>query len=235
MLAPVWLPETLAVLMLLLAGIAVWRGEVTARPPGHVAADLESDALTGVLALAVAAMLVHWLDVLPQTAWIVALNLAGYWFAARLVLLPRGSLHRAAGRARARMAVVGTAGCAIAVYMRLAGVAPAGRGTVNTSHVMAGMAGAAAGAAQSALALPGLGVVLAAVLCAYAITALNRVSSSSPAVLRPRAAATTGAAAGGPAGPAGPLQAVLRSERAAELGRVLVAVTMAYAILAALA
>jgi hypothetical protein len=221
---PAWLPNSLAVLALVVAGYAVLR-TVLVRQRGRPA-DYEADAADAVLAIAVAAMLTRWLNPVPHTVWLVALNVAGYWFAVRLIGIARRP-HTAPGDEpggeRSTALLVSTAGCAIGIYMLLAGVAPPTTSTsAAASHAMAGMAGMAVGNVASRIALPELGLVLSAALAVYAAVTLNRLSTTrTPATVT--AAATTA-----------PAEGAISVPRSVEFRRIALAVIMAYAIIASL-
>lgn len=209
---PAWLPDSLAVAALLVAGYAVLRA-VLARPRGRPA-DYETDAADAVLAIVVAAMLTRWLNPVPHVVWLVALNVTGYWFAVRLAGIARRP-RAVPGDERAAVLLVGTAGCAIGIYMLLAGVAPPTTSTsAAASHAMAGMAGMAADNIASRIALPELGLLLSAALAAYAAVALNRLSTPTEAT-----ASAEGA---------------ISVPRSIEIRRIALAVIMAYAIVASL-
>jgi hypothetical protein len=224
---PAWLPDSLAVAAFFVAGYAVLR-TVLLRPRGP-SAQYDTAIADAVLALAVAAMLARWLNPVPHVVWIIALNVTGYWFAVRLIRLarqPRG-VGTGPGDGRAADLVVSTAGCAIGVYMLLAGVAPPTTSTsAAASHAMAGMAGMAAGNIASRIALPELGLLLAAALAVYATVALNRITTPTAAAMPAPASISAPVSA-----PGGGAAAIPRS---VEISRIVLAVIMSYAIVASL-
>ncbi|HEY3869720.1 MAG TPA: DUF5134 domain-containing protein [Actinocrinis sp.] len=205
--APPWLPDILAVVMLAVAAFSLWRAAV-ARSWGR-AGDYDADALHALIALALAGMLVRWLETLPRGVWTALFAAAALWFAGRLAW----SVRRGLGRAQRGRYAAGAAAGAAMVYMLLAGVAPSTLdGSTAGQYTMAGMDGMVK---DTTLDYPSLGLLLAAAMAVYAVAVLNRVGL---------APAGDGAAAGGPGLP-------LLAPRAADCCRVVLAVTMAYAIL----
>ena len=228
MIPPAWLTYTAAALAVIVAAYSITRTVALRHLPGP--ADFETDAADAILALAVVAMLVRWMDAIPHVAWIVALNLTGYWFALRLFRNPRSPRAvpgAAAGGDRTAYLLANTAGCAIGVYMLLAGVVPPATGaTVTTSHVMVGMNGMPAGSAATKIALPALGMLFVVVLTVYATVALNRVSTMVPG----RAGPTPDPLIAGSV--ARNVRSVVVSASTVDICRIVLALIMAYLIVA---
>lgn len=213
--APAWLPAILAALMLVIAGYSLWR--IAMSRVLEVPSDFGHDAVVFLLALATAGMLVRWMHVLRPGVWALLLGAAGAWFAARAVTGgPRPADGQALGSRRLELAA--TVGCAIGVYMLLAGVAPS---TINGStagyYTMAGMSDMYK---DTTIAFPALGIVLAIVLLGYAVATLDRISPSHDPV----------EVASGDA----PAAARVLAPRTLALCEVLIVLTMAYAIFAKL-
>jgi hypothetical protein len=212
---PAWLPAILAVAMLAVTGYCLWRIAM-ARPLG-VTTDATHDAVLALLGLATAGMLVHWMHLLSPGTWAAVLGAAGIMALTHAApQIRRGERVEAADRARpaarnsTRHALIGASGCAIAVYMLLAGVAPS---TINGStagqYTMAGMPGMIK---DTTITFPAIGLILVVVLAGYVVVDLDR--STGPA--DPEAAART------------------LAPRSVAVCRVALAVTMAFAILAKL-
>lgn len=171
--APAWLPVILAALMLVIAGYTLWRIAMS-RLLG-VPSDLEHDVVVFLLSVATAGMLVRWMHVLRPGLWALLLAAAGAWFAVRAVRLGRGRAEARAGGAM-RLASAATAGCAIGVYMLLAGVAPSTiSGSTAGYYTMAGMSDMYK---DTTITFPAVGIVLAVLLLCYAVASLDRISPS---------------------------------------------------------
>ena len=200
--APAWLPVILAAAMLAVAAYSLWRIAM-ARVLGSTA-DLARDAVVLLLALATAGMLVRWMHLLNPGVWAVLLGIAALWFAIRSALA---------------LAI----GCAIAVYMLLAGVAPS---TINGStagyYTMAGMSDMYK---DTTITFPALGIVLSVVLLGYAVVALDRLSPSQPESQSQDSVERTSG---------GATAARIVTPRVLVLCEVAIVLTMAYAILAKL-
>jgi hypothetical protein len=197
--APAWLPVILAAVMLAVAAFSLWRiAMARVLGPSSANPDFAPDAVVLLLALATAGMLVRWMHLLNPGIWALLLCAAGVWLAFR-------------------SAVAAVAGCAIAVYMLLAGVAPSTiNGSTAGSYTMAGMSDMYK---DTTITFPALGIVLSVVLLGYAVTALDRLTPT-----RRPAESTPGATSAAQA----------LAPRALVLCEVAIVVTMAYAILAKL-
>jgi hypothetical protein len=205
--APGWLPDVLAVVMLAVAGFSLWRLAV-ARLWARVT-DYGADAMHALMAVAVAGMLVQWLETLPRAVWTGLFAASALWFAGRLAWSARPGQDRSALGRHAAYAAAG----AVMVYMFVAGVAPSAlAGSAAGQYAMAGVPGVIK---DSSLGYPSLGLLLAVVMAVYALAVLNQVSI---------------APAGGGTGTGGRGLPVL-APRAVDCCRVALAVTMAYAIL----
>lgn len=197
--APAWLPVILAAVMLGIAAYSLWRlamSRVLDQP-----ADLTQDAVVFLLALATAGMLVRWMHLLSRGVWALLLGAVGIGLAARAAT-GRGS-SSAAG------SVVAASGCAIAVYMLLAGVAPSTiQGSTAGYYTMAGMSDMYK---DTTITFPALGIILSVVLAGYAVYALDHIPA-----------------------PTGTTTARAFASRPLAVCQIAIAVTMAYAILAKL-
>lgn len=169
--APAWLPAILAALMLVIAAYTLWR--IAMSRVLDTPSDLPRDIAIALLALATAGMLVHWMNLLRPGIWAVLLAIVGVWLTSRRALAM-------------------AAGCGIAVYMLLAGVAPSTMsGSTAGYYTMAGMPDMYK---DTTITYPALGIVLSVVLLGYAVFTLDRLSparnagetTSSTAVLAPR-------------------------------------------------
>jgi hypothetical protein len=161
--APAWLPPILAALMLAVAAFTIWRTAMSrvlatagdAETTSDPTTDLSTAIVVALLALATAGMLVHWMTLLRPGIWAVLLAVAGAWLVSR-------------------RAYVTAAGCAIGVYMLLAGVAPSTiSGSTAGYYTMAGMPDMYK---DTTITYPALGVALSVVLVGYAVVAVDRLS-----------------------------------------------------------
>ena len=199
--APAWLPVILAVVMLAVAAYSLWRIAM-ARVLG-TPADFAHDTVVLLLALATAGMLVRWMHLLTPGIWALFLGIAGIYLALRATTR--------AGSTWTRATAATVTGCAIAVYMLLAGVAPSTiSGSTAGSYTMAGMADMYK---DTTITFPALGIVLSVGLLGYAVTALDRLSPSQRSADE---------------------RTLTLAPRAIALCEVAIVVTMAYAILAKL-
>ena len=212
--APGWLPPILAAVMLLVAAYSLWRLAM-ARILG-LTADLAHDAVVFLLSVATAGMLVSWMNVLRPGIWALLLGAVGVGFAAHAVR-QRRSAPKGATAGSARVSLFAAGGCAVAVYMLLAGVAPSTiKGSTAGYYTMAGMSDMYK---DTTITFPALGVALCIVLLGYAVIALDRITALPETAER----ASTGVA--------GTRAFAPRSVTACEIA---IVVTMAYAILAKL-
>lgn len=213
--APVWLPAVLAALMLVIAAYSLWRIALARVLDAPV--DLAHDAVTLLLAIATAGMLVRWMHVLSPGIWALLLGLAGAGTALRAARPNRDRGGKRTGPSSPRAAVAAAAGCAVAVYMLLAGVAPSTiSGSTAGYYTMAGMPDMYK---DTTITFPALGIVFALILLGYAIAVLDRLSPPP----RPTEAGTGDSSV-----------AVALAPRTLALCEVAIVVTMAYAILAKL-
>jgi len=237
--APAWLPDILAAVMIAIAAFHLWRLSVTRTFAAR--SDYELDVLLILLALATAGMLEHWIHLLTPGAWATILAVAGAWFVLRAVTRSRAAgvdgaagtnaaaganagagVDRAAGPS-VRSSVAAAVGCAVAVYMLLAGVAPSTlSGSTAGQYTMAGMPGMTV---DSTITWPTLGIAFSVLLAVYAVAALDQIS-------RPDSASSGLVTDSGPVRQRG--AAAVLAPRTAALCRIALAVTMAYAILAKL-
>lgn len=231
--APTWLPAILAVVMLAISGYCVWRLAI-ARFLG-MDTDYLHDAVLALLGLALAGMLVHWMRLFHPGTWAVVLAAAGIVALIQAAAHIRRAERPQQNRAVVRTAVVGAGGCAVAVYMLLAGVAPSAiKGSTAGQYTMAGMPGMYV---DTTITYPALGLVFVVVLAGYAVTAVDR--SSAPAVAaadridQPRPVPAPRAPAMRATVPQTPAPRML-APRSVVVCQVAIAVTMAYAILAKL-
>jgi len=212
--APAWLPVILAAVMLAIAAYSLWRIAM-ARVLG-TPTDFAHDTVVFLLSLATAGMLVRWMHLLNPGIWAVLLGAAGTYLAVRAAAPTRRPEDVRTGSGSTRTALAAVAGCAIAVYMLLAGVAPS---TLNGStagyYTMAGMTDMYK---DTTITFPALGIGVSVLLLGYAVAALDRLSP-------PRDSAR---------GQSGTSTAGILAPRALALCEVAIVVTMAYAILAKL-
>lgn len=200
--APAFLPAVLSVLLIAVAGYAFWR--LLAARALRLASDIETDLLLLCVGVAGAGLLSDWARSLPRAAWEGLFAAGCCYFAARALLA------RADPRRRAR-AATHACGCAVLVYMFLAGVAPSTiHGSTAGQYVMAGMPDMIV---DTTITFPALGLACVAVMTFYAVSVVARLNPTEAAAPRP------------PAGFA---------PRSVEACRVLIALALAYAILAKL-
>ena len=212
--APGWLPPILATLMLAVAAYSLWRLAM-ARVLG-LTADLAHDAVVFLLSVATAGMLVSWMNVLRPGIWALLLGAVGLGFAAQAVRQSRTAPTDSA-TGSARVALVASGGCAVAVYMLLAGVAPSTiKGSTAGYYTMAGMPDMYK---DTTITVPALGVALCIVLVGYAVIALDRIT----ALPEPAERTSTGVA-----------RTRAFAPRSVTVCEIAIVVTMAYAILAKL-
>ena len=227
--APAWLPDILAAAMIAIAAFHLWRLSVTRTFAAR--SDYELDVLLILLALATAGMLEHWIHLLTPGAWATILAVAGAWFVLRAVTRSRAAGTDGAAGPSVRNSVAAAAGCAVAVYMLLAGVAPSTlSGSTAGQYTMAGMPGMTV---DSTITWPTLGIAFSVLLAVYAVAALDQISrpdsAASDLVSDSALVADSVSDSVRQRGAA----AVL-APRTAALCRIALAVTMAYAILAKL-
>jgi hypothetical protein len=153
-------------------------------------------------------MLVHWMHVLTPGIW-----------AALLAVAAVATLAASSRRGRVPITV---AGCAIGIYMLLAGVAPSTiSGSTAGYYTMAGMTDMYK---DTTITFPAVGIVFAVVLAGYAVIALDGTSRPATAVEQPDIADIPDPSAARPA----------LAPRSVVVCQVALAVVMAYAILAKL-
>ena len=228
--APAWLPPILAVVMLVVTAYCLWR--IAVAHLLETSTDYANDAAIALLALATAGMLVHWMHVLTPGIWAALLAVAAVAILAVSTLRPRrvenaqASAQRQAAQQQAQTGptsrpghVLTTAvGCAIGIYMLLAGVAPSTiSGSTAGYYTMAGMTDMYK---DTTITFPAVGIVFAVVLAGYAVTALDGTSRSVRV-----------------AEPSGADSSAVRpalAPRSITVCQVALAVVMAYAILAKL-
>jgi hypothetical protein len=191
--APPWLPNILAVVMLVLAAYSVWR--IAIARVENLATDYEADALHALSGLALAGLLVRWMDLLPRGLWTALFIAAAAWFAGRALYSVRdgaeagtGAGTRDADRAgaepgtgrfgslppQARRLLAYAAASLIMVYMFVAGVAPSTlSGSTAGEYTMAGMPDMIK---DTTISYPTLGLLLTAVMAGYAVVAMDRIA-----------------------------------------------------------
>lgn len=213
--APTWLTDLLVALLLTIMGFFVWR--MAAARGLQRRADYRRDALYALAALAVAETQAKWLSTLPRPAWAVLFTLAALFFAALAVRAYRRP--GAAGDSSWRRSALDAGIALVLVYMFTAGVAPSTlSGSTAGMVVMAGMPGMII---THEVRYPTLGLALAVGLLGYAVVALDRLSASR---------AETNRDGVDPMDRPGPLP--LLAQRAARSCELILAVVMAYAIIA---
>lgn len=166
-----------------------------------VRGDLETDLLVLAAAVAVGGLLESWARTLPRSVWTIVFAAAAVYFTVRAVSA------WANPSARGRM-LAHAGGSLLLVYAFAAGVAPSTlKGSTAGQYVMAGMPGMYV---DQTIAYPALGLVGVLALVWYATTSITRLSPGADAA----------AASGGSLAP-----------RSIEACRILIALTLAYAIL----
>ena len=209
--APVWLSTLLSILMIALAGYAMWR-LLIARAWNRTV-DYETDALQLFAGIATAGLISNWARTLPRGAWAVVFAVAGLYFAVRAVR------SWAQTDQRARL-LGGLSCCAVLVYAFAAGVTPSTlHGSTAGQYTMAGMPGIILDQTEH---LPALGLVLVVGLAFAAVVVVNKTGSMPKPKPKP--------AVGGPNDGA----ATMLAPRSVGIGRVVLLVVLAYAILAKL-
>lgn len=258
--APPWLPNILAVVMLVLTAYSVWR--IAMARLGNLATDYEADALHALAGLALAGLLVRWMDVFPRGLWTALFIAAAAWFAGRALYSVRdraGAESESAGRSDAYASEHGdtarpatgrfgslppeakhllayAAGSLIMVYTFVAGVAPSTlSGSTAGEYTMAGMPDMIK---DSTISYPTLGLLLTAVMAGYAVVAVDRITP-----LRGAGAAEGSQSAADnqtlrtpspSSGSTFSLRPLVFAPRTVECCRILLCITTAYAILAKL-
>ena len=168
--APTWLTALVAALMIFVAAYSVWR-LVISRAWGR-GTDYETDALHLAIGVAAAGIVADWAHTLPRSVWTVLFAAGAVYFVVR-----KRWAH--------------FAGCAIVVYMFLAGVAPTTiHGSTAGQYTMAGMDGMIL---DQTITYPTIGLIFVVGLCFYAVSVLNRIEPmsadtgrSNPLLLAPR-------------------------------------------------
>ena len=218
--APSWLPPILAAVMLVIAGYNIWRLAVS-RIYG-TRTDYQLDIAQLLLSVATAGMLVKWMNLATPGFWALILAIAGLWLLLRATPQLQATSSQLGGTTRlSRASWVTAGGCAVAVYMLLAGVAPSTiQGSTAGEYTMAGMTDMYK---DSTITYPTLGILLAVVLVVFAVAALDHVSRHDG----PSGSSAQSAGSGDAIG-------WLLAPRTSVLCGVALAVTMAYAILAKL-
>lgn len=220
--APAWLPPILAVLMLFVTAYCLWRIAVARLL--ETSTDYAEDAAVALLALATAGMLVHWMHVLTPGIWAALLAVAAAATLFAGTRRPRGSGH----------VPITVVGCAIGIYMLLAGVAPSTiSGSTAGYYTMAGMTDMYK---DTTITFPAVGIVLAVVLAGYAVIALDGTSRPAGAAEQSGTADSAGIADIADIADHGDPSAArpALAPRSVAVCQVALAVVMAYAILAKL-
>lgn len=166
-----------------------------------VRGDIENDLLVLAAAVAIAGLLENWARTLPRSAWSIVFAAAAVYFAVRALVV------RASPRARGRM-LSHTGGCLVLLYAFTAGVAPSTlKGSTAGQYTMAGMPGMYV---DQTITYPALGLLCVLALVLHATTSVARLS--------PEAAAVSPSVR-------------LLAPRSSEACRIVVTLTLAYAIL----
>lgn len=217
--APVWLTDLIVALLLAVTAFFLWRmatARVLDRRP-----DYPRDAFYALTALAIAQTQAKWINTLPRSVWVGVFVLAAVYFTAHALRARRG-ITPTGGASRRRHGI--DAGMAlVAVYMFAAGVAPSTlSGSTAGMVVMAGMPGMIV---THSVGYPTLGLALATGLLGYTVIALDHLSARrpDPGVGNPTL---------DPMDRPGPLPTL--TPRTATACELVLAVVMAYAIIAAL-
>jgi hypothetical protein len=212
--APAWLNNVVMVVMLLIAGLFVWRMLVASGWQRRT--DYPRDALYALAAPAVAATQVKWFgNLVPRPAWAAVFAGAAVFFAARLVR------ERGAGWGAVRGHLLDAGVGVTLVYMFTAGVAPSAiSGSTAGAVVMGGMSDMTRDATER---FPTLGLLLVLALVGSAVVLLDRLSVSRPAVVVDAYLPVN------PLDRPGPIP--MLAPWTVDLGRMVLLVVMAYAIL----
>jgi hypothetical protein len=233
--APAWLPDILAAAMIAILAFLVWRMAVSRLVSR--AADYEADAFYALAALAMGGMLVKWMHTLPRDVWAAVFALAAVWFAARLVLARRQPAGTPAGAESEAETWTWTglgrlpaaaATAAVLVYMLLAGVAPTTLSGSTAGQVT--MAGMADMIKDVTIDYPAIGLVFVLAAVGYVVVLLDRLSLAGNSTMS--IPGTDAAQADDPPDDLEPLAFGPLAPRAAEWCRIVLLVTMAYAMLA---
>ena len=185
---PAWLPDILAVFMLVIAGyclgrLIVWRAR--GRPT-----DVDVDAVHAVMGVGMAAMLVPSLSPVPDVTWAWVFAVAAAWLGWRIV-----TIYRQPGRARIAQAHY-TPHLVMAVamiYMGVTGSGPARNGPAGGGMAMAG----------SGLHFPLAALVLALFMFGYAVWLTDQLTGIATVRAWRAAPQLALAGAGGPTATAG--------------------------------
>jgi Domain of unknown function (DUF5134) len=196
MMAPAWVLDVLAAVMLMVAAVSAAR-LAAARPwPGRWASS-DTDVAHLLMAIAMAGMLAAGLRTLPAGAWEIVFGALTGWFGYRTLVQARGSGFRAlSGRSCAPHWIHSAA--MLYMFAALAGPVAGSR---------PGMSGLAR-SAMPALRYPALAFAFALILIGYSLWDLDQLSARRSSRARLGLAITGGGLAAGPAagmaaGPAG--------------------------------
>jgi hypothetical protein len=165
MMAPDWIMDVFAVLMLAVAAVSAAR-LVAARPWRQADADTDTDAAHLLMGISMAGMLAVGLRTLPSGAWEVIFGAMTAWFAWRVLPEARREGARVLADGHYVPHLVHSAAM---LYMF------AGLGAASAGGGMSGM-GAASGSAMQTLRLPALALLFALWLSAYVVLDLDRLS-----------------------------------------------------------
>ena len=175
-----------------------------AAPALRLRTDRETDALLLLAGTAGAGLISRWAHSLPRPAWSALFVLAACYFAVRSVI------SRADPHSRGRLAAYSIASLVL-VYMFQAGVAPSTlHGSTAGEYTMAGMPGMSV---DTTITYPAIGLACVAAMASYAAGELSRASAP-------------------PAG--APTRKTVAGARGVQVCKVVVALTLAYAILSKL-
>jgi hypothetical protein len=191
MAAPSWLAGAFAAIMILTAAYSAGRLAFS-RLRGR-ASELDADALHTVMGVAMAGMLVPWLHLVPDSAWVAVFGIGATWFGWRALPARRAAPPRLL---QSRYPVPHLVECAAMIYMLLPGHRPPG----GPAMAMPGMA--AAGSQQG---FPALAIILALFMLGYLVWTTDRLTS------RTAQPTTTTAGRGGPGDRPAPVRAGMRA------------------------
>jgi len=232
--APAWVLDILAAVMLIVAAVSAARLAV-ARPWQGGWGSGDTDVAHLLMAIAMAGMLVAGLRTQPDGGWEVLFGVLTWWFGYRVIADARGSGLRALSGGRCAPHWIHSAAM---LYMFAALTGPGAGGRPGLSGM--------ARSATPVLRYPALAFVLALILIGYSIWDLDQLSArrSSPArtggavagrvlVLRPALTGISPAgSAGGPATAGGSVAVSLLSPGVTLGCRIAMGVTMAFMLLA---
>jgi Domain of unknown function (DUF5134) len=177
---PAWIPEILAVVMLLAAEVSAGQLVVARAWTRRGGTDADMAVSQVLMGIAMAGVLLPGLSTLPNVAWEGVFALMTAWFAWRLWRESRGRGAAAVARGRYAPHLVFSAAM-LYVFAALAGPSAAGSGTSTPGPGgMPGMAGGSSGGVPTPQ-VSMLALVFALLLIAFTVHDLDRRAAADPA------------------------------------------------------